>query len=902
MSLKYLVEQFEYIVTVHDSHTLDDVYNDLETQDVSPSDTEITRSVKCAVRRPDSKNTHYYLTEWEANQLKQDPRIKSVELHPKYLGIEAGENHTIQQSDYWNKSSGVNSLYKNFALLRCTEGEYRLGWGLDGTPNASGTISLSATGRNVDVVIVDGNGIEPEHPEFAVNEDGTGGSRVIQYNWYQHNPEVTGGSAGTYSYPTGTSASYHAVHVMGTVAGNTQGWARDANLYNLYYYAGAIGDSNFPYVMDYVRAFHRNKNINPETGIKNPTITNNSWGMSIFPQSWSFADITAVTYRGTRYTVNSGDRTFSGENGVYSASTQLAEFAVGPYESINKIVTTNLENDLYNASILEVPTGWTTATPISTTYETTSKPSNTYVITVDVTDLEQNISVFADVAAAVEGAPLLPIGNIDITMSINVVGPTSNSATSNTTGLQPEPEVILEHTHTCTETGEHTVTIVIDIIEDPDVTTPTYAGSFAVNCDLVKAAGAEVFVEELPYTPIPSITGLNSSTTPTIGGRDDGYWNLNFPWIIEYLGTSYSNVYVGTNMYLTFGSGSSVYSGISATNPPFPKIMVGAADNSIQRVYYGTEGTLGSREYRIVIEGTASTGGTLGSPTMRFEYRFYENETNRIDLTVDDLNARSSTTGSFSNAQLNAWGFIAGQRIPVPVSALDSDIEDAMDEGIIFVGAAGNGRWKHDVPGGPDWDNTFEMGNRYPSSVSSPYYYMRGTSPTRNDNTVDGTFDLPMITVGALDATYTDQKVSFSDCGPGVDIWAPGTYIMSSWNGSTVTTRVTDPRDSNYTLAKISGTSMASPQVCGVLSCLLETYPFMNQEQAKEYLINLAKDNQVVATSGGPTDIRDLQGAPNKFLYYKQERPETGDVYPKKNFKTRPENGRTWPRPRIRRK
>ena len=31
-------------------------------------------------------------------------------------------------------------------------------------------------------------------------------------------------------------------------------------------------------LFDYLRAFHRYKPINPETGLRNPTITNHSWG------------------------------------------------------------------------------------------------------------------------------------------------------------------------------------------------------------------------------------------------------------------------------------------------------------------------------------------------------------------------------------------------------------------------------------------------------------------------------------------------------------------------------------------------------------------------------------------------------------------------------------------------
>jgi hypothetical protein len=438
----------------------------------------------------------------------------------------------------------------------------------------------------------------------------------------------------------------------------------------------------------------------------------------------------------------------------------------------------------------------------------------------------------------------------------------------------------------------YTITFTTDL-DVADAPSPV----IAVNMSLT------VVTESTPATAsVTTITNsllgalaLTASTTPTVGGNDDGYWTLNLPFNISYLGNSYNTVYVGTNHYLTFTAGSANYVSLGPSNPNLPKIMWSCADNSVQRIYYGVEGTSPNRTYRIRVEGAASTSGITGSPTMVNEYVFYEAVPAQIDLQLG-ANARKLVGGGFTTEQLNTWGFIASQRIPVRVAAMDSDIEDAIDEGILYVGAAGNGRWKHDVPGGLDWDNTFEMANRYPGSVTQPYYYMRGTSPTANDTTANGGFDIPNICVGAVDTIQIDQKVQFSDCGPGVDIWAPGTYIMSA-----LPFGVVDPRSASFSIGKFSGTSMASPQVCGVLACALETYPEMTQEQAKAYITAYAKSNQLTASFGGPTDDQDLQGAPNLFLFYKREREITGNVFPKFNNKFRPTTGQVWPRVRIRR-
>jgi hypothetical protein len=454
-------------------------------------------------------------------------------------------------------------------------------------------------------------------------------------------------------------------------------------------------------------------------------------------------------------------------------------------------------------------------------------------------------------------------------------------------------EAVIDENVILPTTGAYTITYTTNL-NISNVTNPLTA--FAMLCTITQTpSGSEAATVSSITNSLLGAASLTASTTPTVGSNDDGYWTLPLPFAITYLGTTHTTLYPSTNFYLTFGGGSTVWSGVSITNPALPKIMWCAKDNSVQRIYYGTEGVAPNRRFRIRQEGTSSTGGTVGSPSMVCEWTFYENAPSQIDLQVG-VNSAKTTGGGFTTTQLNAWGFISGQRIPARVSACDDDIEDLYNEGIIMVGAAGNGRWKHDVPGGSDWNNTFEMATRYPASVLQPYYYMRGTSPTANDTLASGTHNLPAICVGAVDTIQIDQKVLFSDCGGGVDLFAPGTYIVSALPSGTA-----DPRNSSFYIGKFSGTSMASPQVCGVLACALEVYPDMNQERAKAYITAIAKSGQLVATSGGPTDGQDLQGAANLYLFYKKERETSGNVFPKINYKPRPTTGSVYPRPRIKR-
>ena len=67
------------------------------------------------------------------------------------------------------------------------------------------------------------------------------------------------------------------------------------------------------------------------------------------------------------------------------------------------------------------------------------------------------------------------------------------------------------------------------------------------------------------------------------------------------------------------------------------------------------------------------------------------------------------------------------------------------------------------------------------------------------------------VTVGA--STLADERAYFSNYGPCNDIFAPGLNIQSTWIGS------------KYAVNTISGTSMASPHIAGLLAYMLSLQP-----------------------------------------------------------------------------
>jgi len=547
----------EYIVTLHSRDDLDGFYEDMETE--GGSITIPDRKVHCCCRRNISRNTHYMLTDEEALEVANDPRVLACELIPSERGIEVGP--LWEQTGNFEKSATIDSNDKNWGIYRCINASPLTNWGTNGTfTQTTQTVSTTSSGRNVDVVIVDEH-INPNHPEFAVNPDGTGGTRVNQYDWFVHSTELGLSTTGSYDYTKQSVDDSHGTHVAGTACGNTQGWARDANIFNIefsYTASNAPAGNWYLYLFDYIRAWHNSKAINPNTGRRNPTVTNHSWGLY--------------------YT---GD-TFNGSGQSLSLITQI-----------------------------------------------------------------------------------------------------------------------------------------------------TYRGTSS------------------------SVTGTDAQKKAYLEAR--------------------------------------------------------------------------------------------GIPVPGSSFLF---------------------------------------RVPARLTALDTDLADAINDGIIVISSAGNSYWNNNLPSGLDYNNTYTY-NGY-----SSYEPMKGSSPSAAPG---------CISVGSIGTKTQEYKSDFSNFGERVDIWAPGTNIISAVYDTNAAsefniTLADDPRNSTYKLGSISGTSMSGPQVAGIIACLAEQEPRLSQTDALNYLIEVSKTQ--VGDTGGitTTNFESLGDSNNRFSFYRKERPETGVLSPKINYKRRSSSVR-YPRP-----
>jgi len=156
-------------------------------------------------------------------------------------------------------------------------------------------------------------------------------------------------------------------------------------------------------------------------------------------------------------------------------------------------------------------------------------------------------------------------------------------------------------------------------------------------------------------------------------------------------------------------------------------------------------------------------------------------------------------------------------------TALDAAVTSAIKAGVTFV-----------VAGGNDNDNSC---NYSPADV-----------PTA-------------ITVGATgvddsQGNEVDNRAYFSNYGSCVTLFAPGLMIQSAWIGT-----------KNTEVLTISGTSMASPHVAGVVALYLGTHTTATPATVKSWLLSNSSPNLLDFDCDGATSKTICLQSPNRLAY-----------------------------------
>lgn len=316
----------EYVVTSIDDESTGSLLRDLVTDNATPK-TIPNRSVWVEnIRLSNSRNTTYLLTDEEAEQLRNDPRVEDVFdvnlLKAKKLAFQDGS---------FDKTTNQIGERQNWGLLRHINTTNVFG---ASESDPGGTYDYVLDGTGVDVVIVD-SGIQADHSEF---HDENGVSRVRQIDWFAES-----GVAGTMPANFYTDYDGHGTHVAGTVAGRKFGWAKNADIYamKLDDLKGIPDPGNglsISDAMDCIIGWHNNKTNG------RPTVVNNSWGFLIFwrtdDDAFSFSDTGGTTYaidggsyRGTTWTGSTKDVSKGHTGAAYAANLYGFSYTVSSVDA-----------------------------------------------------------------------------------------------------------------------------------------------------------------------------------------------------------------------------------------------------------------------------------------------------------------------------------------------------------------------------------------------------------------------------------------------------------------------------------------------------------------------------------------------------------------------------------------
>jgi hypothetical protein len=169
--------------------------------------------------------------------------------------------------------------------------------------------------------------------------------------------------------------------------------------------------------------------------------------------------------------------------------------------------------------------------------------------------------------------------------------------------------------------------------------------------------------DAVEYSP----NGTSGLTLAYNGNDDDNSYTVNLPWAINFLGTNYNSVYVGTNGYITLSSPNSTYSGFSASNPGGPHISIYPADRRLYKLYYAQLGA-GTAQARFVIraEGVDYSNAAV---TYVWEVHFYPGASYFDIYFVDAPSSGNAGTTGISNGSTYVSTFTTTELTGIRINA-----------------------------------------------------------------------------------------------------------------------------------------------------------------------------------------------------------------------------------------
>ena len=237
---------------------------------------------------------------------------------------------------------------------------------------------------------------------------------------------------------------------------------------------------------------------------------------------------------------------------------------------------------------------------------------------------------------------------------------------------------------------------------------------------------------------------------------------------------------------------------------------------------------------------------------------------------------QSIAVQEWSSANFLAFG-CPNNRHPMVYTAADVEQEQLTDAGVICCRAAGNGYHPSAGENAPYYsgiyDSYYTMNETWGTVVPAgqPIYYNRPSSPHSEDSIFVANLEQGLFGT----EEYIRQD---SERGPRIDIIAGGDDITSATSQvSGYSSKQLYPGSATHYIARIGGTSMASPQICGIGALWLQMNPGGTAQQFKDFLYKTGKsgsyDTGTAEDFNASNAIPRRYGAPDRILHWPYSSP-----------------------------
>ena len=364
-----------------------------------------------------------------------------------------------------------------------------------------------------------------------------------------------------------------------------------------------------------------------------------------------------------------------------------------------------------------------------------------------------------------------------------------------------------------------------------------------------------------------------------------------FPF--SFNGTTYNEVFVGSNSYLTFGNGSTVWNGFSTSNPALPGVHICAGDWSYQTVQYRIDNSVVPNQLRIRFQGTAARSSS-GSSNMIYEAVFYK-DMSYFDLLIGTYSACSYssskilTNGSYTSTSVafaantnwrvsgltatqngHAASWIGSSSASVAANSNGWSALDATDRDDAFIGS-------RQLPtsylvqassnGGTTWSssiNTYSTSTTYTyTSLTNGTSYVFRVAPYNSNTAATGAWSTTSSAVTpaivapgqptSLVATSGNGRATLSWVAPALsgDSAISGYRIEYSSNGGSSWTTATSNTYTTSTLATVTSLANGTSYLFRVAAInSWSTGPYSSTSSATPAIVAPGQPTSLVATSG----------------------------------------------------